>query len=127
MKFYYWPRSSATRAHWALEELGIPYEKIRLDRDKGFHRSPEFLAINPNGKIPALEDDGGKLFESLAIILHLGDKYGAERGLFPAPGAPERGEAFSWSIWAVVQLNYYFFEYLYHGLDTTFSLPKEQR
>jgi glutathione S-transferase len=126
-KLYYWPRSSATRVQWALEELGIPYEKVRLDRAQQFHRTPEFLAINPNGKIPALEDDGAKLFESLAIILHLGDKYGVEAGLWPRPGTPERGEAFSWAIWGVVQLNYYLFEYIYHGLDTPFSLPKERR
>jgi glutathione S-transferase len=126
-KLYYWPRSSATRVQWALEELGIEHEKIRLDGDKAFLRTPEFLAINPNGRIPALVDDGANLFESLAIIMHLGDKYGVERGLWPAPGQPARGEAFSWMVWGVVQLNYYLFEYIYHGLDTAFSLPKEQR
>jgi glutathione S-transferase len=111
-KLYYWPRSSATRVQWALEELGIAYDKVRLERESQFHRSPEFLAINPNGKIPAMEDDGAKLFESLAIVLHLGDKYGVERGLWPAPGTPARGEAFAWAIWAGIQLNYWIFEYL---------------
>src|SRR6185437_8047356 len=70
LKFYYSPRSSASRVHVAIEELGVPYEKIRvhLEPGKEEQKKPEFLAINPNGKIPALVDGDAKVFESLACI-----------------------------------------------------------
>ena len=64
IKLYSWPRSSASRVHWALEELGVPFELVTLDRHKGEHQAPTYLAINPNGKVPALVDDGQPYFES---------------------------------------------------------------
>jgi glutathione S-transferase len=100
--FFYSPMSSATRVMWALEELGVPFEKVRLDLQKGDQRKPEFLAINPNGKVPAMVDGDAKLFESLAIVLHLGDRYGVEKKLWPAPGTAERAEAFAWCVWGTV-------------------------
>ena len=86
LTFYYTPMSSATRVHWALEELGVPYEKVKMDLAAGDQRKPEYLALNPNGKVPLLVGDGTPIFESLAILLHLGETYGVEKGLFPAPG-----------------------------------------
>ena len=83
IKLYSWPRSSASRVHWALEELGVPFELVTLDRHKGEHQAPAYLAINPNGKVPALVDDGQPYFESLAILLHLGETYGVDRALWP--------------------------------------------
>ena len=74
--FYYQPMSSAARVHWALEELGIPYEKVKVDLHAGDQKKPDFLKVNPHGKVPALVDGDARLFESAAIILHLGDKYG---------------------------------------------------
>jgi glutathione S-transferase len=99
LKFYYSPMSSATRIHWALEELGIPYEKVKLDLTAGDQRKPEFLALNPNGKVPVVVDHGTVIFESLAILLHLGERYGVEKGLFPIEWAP-RAETFKWMAWA---------------------------
>ncbi len=101
--FYYTPLSSATRVHWALEELGVPYEKVKLDLSKGEQKKPEFLRVNPNGKVPAMVVDGQPVFESLAMLLHLGETYGVDKGLFPAPG-PERLEAFKWLAWGSVSL-----------------------
>lgn len=124
--FYYAPRSSATRVHWALEELEIPYKKKRIRLDRGEQKAPEFLAVNPNGKVPALTDDGAHLFESCAIIIHLGEKYGRERGLWPEPGSPAAGEALSWTIWGTVQIVYYYIEYAVHGTDA-FGVPKQKR
>jgi glutathione S-transferase len=100
---YYAPMTSATRIHWALEELGVDYEKKKVDLAAGEQKRPEFLALNPNGKVPLLVDDGHPIFEGLAILLHLGERYGVDRGLFPAPG-PERSEAFQWIAWAHVTL-----------------------
>jgi glutathione S-transferase len=101
--FYYTPMTSATRIHWALEELGVPYEKVKLDLGKGDQRKPEYLALNPNGKVPLLVADGTPIFESLAILLYLGETYGVDKGLFPAPGL-ERAEAFKWMAWTSVTL-----------------------
>jgi len=99
--FYYTPMSSATRVHWALEELGVPYEKVKVDLSAGEQRKPEFLKINPNGKVPAMVIDGQPVFESLAMLLHLGETYGVDRGLFPPPGL-QRLEAFKWMTWGSV-------------------------
>lgn len=104
--FYYSPWSSAARVHWILEELGVPYEGKALDLKAGDQKKPEFLAINPNGKVPALVDDGVPYFESAAINIHLGQKYGVDKGLWPAADAPERGPALSWAVWTAVSLGY---------------------
>jgi glutathione S-transferase len=126
IRFYSWPQSSGSRVHWALEELGVPYEHVVLDRAKGEHRAPAYIAINPNGKVPGLVDGGQPYFESLAIQLHLAEAYGRERGLWPDGGAP-RAEALCWSVWGMTELHPYMMQYLYHGLDTPVSYKPEQR
>jgi len=104
MKLYYSPMSSSTRVHWALEELGVPYDKHKVDIKGGEHKTPAYLALNPNGKVPLMEIDGQPVFESLAMLLHLADSYGVEKGLFPKPGA-ERLTAYKWMSWGSVTLN----------------------
>jgi glutathione S-transferase len=100
IKLYSWPMSSGTRIAWALEELALPYEYVPLDAKKQDHRSPEMLAINPHGKVPALDDDGLKLFESGAILLYLGSRYGAAQGLWPGPkGQQALADAVCWTVW----------------------------
>jgi glutathione S-transferase len=99
--FYYAPMSSSTRVHWALEELELPYEKVKVDLGAGEQRQPDFLKMNPNGKVPTMLVDGVPLFESLAILLYLGETYGVEKGLYPAPGTG-RLEAFKWMAWGSV-------------------------
>ncbi|MCU0529629.1 MAG: glutathione S-transferase family protein [Cyanobium sp. Prado107] len=79
-------RTRASMPRWYLEEKGIPYRLVELDLQTGEHRQPAFTAINPFGKLPALEDDsleapgGGplRLFESGAILLHLAERHGGE-------------------------------------------------
>jgi glutathione S-transferase len=126
IRFYSWPRSSGARVQWVLEELGLPYEYVQLDRAKEEHKQPAYLAINPNAKVPALVDDGVSYFESLAIILHLAERYGIERGLWPKSGQ-DRADATSWTVWALVELHIYMRDYLYHGLDTPISYKPEGR
>jgi glutathione S-transferase len=96
--FYYAPMTSATRIHWAIEELEVPYEKKKMDLAAGDQKKPEYLAMNPNGKVPLLVDEGVPIFESMAILIYLGERYGVEKGLFPKPGM-ERAEALKWIIW----------------------------
>ncbi len=126
IKFYSWPRSSGARVQWALEELGLPYEYVQLDRSKEEHKQPAYLAINPNAKVPALVDDGVSYFESLAIIIHLAERYGIERGMWPKSGQ-ERADATSWAVWGMVELQLYMRDYLYHGQDTPISYKPEGR
>jgi glutathione S-transferase len=122
-----WPRSSGTRIAWALEELGLPYEYVELDAKKQENRSPKYLAINPHGKVPALVDGEQTFFESGAILLHLGTKYGAEKKVWPAGGGQARADAVSWTVWAMTELGPYMMQYLYHGLDTPVSYKAEDR
>lgn len=105
LTLYYTPMSSATRVHWALEELGIPFEKVRVDLAAGEQRKPEYLALNPNGKVPLLVADGAPIFESLAILLYLGERYGVDKRLYPAEGTRERLEALKWMCWTSVSLH----------------------
>jgi glutathione S-transferase len=129
VRLYGWPRSSASRVRWALEELGVPYEFVVLDGKKGEHRAPAYLAINPSGKVPGMVDGGQRYFESLAIILHLGETYGRERKLWPGdgPDGSARAEALCWTVWGTTELHAYMMQYLYHGLDTRVSYAPDQR
>ncbi|UQA63149.1 glutathione S-transferase family protein [Polyangium aurulentum] len=104
--FYYSPWSSAVRVEVVLEELGLAYEGKKIDLQAGEQKNPEFLEINPNGKVPALVDDGVPYFESAAINMHLGEKYGVDKGLWPAADSPLRGPAMSWLVWTAVSLGY---------------------
>jgi GST-like protein len=94
--------SSAGPVAMALRELEVPHEKINVDLAAGEQKKPEFLALNPNGKVPTLVADGTPMFESLAIMQWLGDRFGVAKGLWPAADAPARLEALSWSTWAYV-------------------------
>ena len=99
---YWHPMSSATPIAAALAELDVPHERIKVDIKAGEQRRPEYLALNPNGKVPTLTVDGAPMFEALAIQLWLGEQYGVARGLWPAAGTPERLQAMSWCTWAYV-------------------------
>jgi glutathione S-transferase len=126
IRLYGWPRSTASRVHWALEELGVGYEYVTLDRARGENLAPEFLAISPGGKVPGLVDGEQAYFESAAILIHLGETQGRDRGLWPASGAA-RADALCWTVWGTVELNIYLMQYLYHGLDTPVSYAPADR
>jgi glutathione S-transferase len=96
--FYGAPMSSAGRTHWMLEEVGVPYDYKRISMRDGDNKKPEFLKINPAGKIPTLVDDNLVLTESMAINFYLAEKYG--RGLMPSDAA-ERAHVYEWSFWAI--------------------------
>jgi glutathione S-transferase len=127
LELHSWPRSSGTRISWALEELNVPYKYVEVDQKKLEHRSPAYLALNPHGKVPTLVDGEQTFFESAAILLHLGDKYGVTKGLWPAASDPAHSEALCWTVWATTELGSYMMQYLYHGLDTPFSYKPEDR
>jgi len=103
MKLYYNPRSRAVIAKWMLDECGAAYEIVPIDLVKREQKTPEFLKINPAGKLPALTDGNTKLFENAAICLYLGDKFPQAR-LAPALDAPERGRYLSLMVYSTSQL-----------------------
>ncbi|MGE0767272.1 MAG: glutathione S-transferase family protein [Hyphomicrobiaceae bacterium] len=100
-------RSRATRTIWLANELGIPFKHVPVTQPYRPHaaplhsRSDAFLEINPNGHVPAIDDDGLVLFESLAINLYLAKKHGGP--LAPANVA-EDGQMTMWSIWAITEV-----------------------
>lgn len=96
LKLYYNPSSRAAIARWMLEEVGAEYELVHIDFESGSNRQPEFLALNPMGKIPTLVlPDHTVITETPAILAWLADAY-ADAGLAPPAGSPERGAYYRW-------------------------------
>jgi glutathione S-transferase len=119
LTIYGMPASRAFRTLWAAEELGLAYENKPWSYLGPEIKGAEYLAINPNGTIPAIVDDGFPLFESLAINLYLARKTGR---LWPAD---LRGEAlmFQWTLWAATEVEPLLGAWFYH----TIFLPPEER
>ncbi len=112
--------SRTMRNLWLLEELAVPYERVALDYKNKGCRTPEFLAINPNGHIPALVDGEVVMCESMAINLYLARKYG---GSLSALTLAEEAQLFKWSFWAVTELEKDALTVLMHRL----AMPLEMR
>ncbi len=97
--FFYNPMSRARIVHWMLEEVGqalnIPYTMQLVRFDKGEHKRPEFLAINPMGKLPTIKHGSTVVTEAAAICAYLADTFPAAN-LAPTPGSPERGTYYRW-------------------------------
>jgi GST-like protein len=93
IKFYYSGAPNPMKVALMLEETGLPYEPMPVDTRKGEQHKPEFLAINPNGKVPAIVDGDATVFDSNAILLYLGEKTGK---FMPGKGDKARGELLSW-------------------------------
>lgn len=102
IKMYGTSRSRAGRSLWAVEELGLKYEHVPVATAGGETRKAEYLKINPNGHIPAIEDDGTIVWESMAVNLYLAEKYG-KGGLWPAT-VEQHAACYQWSIWGMTEL-----------------------
>ena len=103
LRIYGVARTRAFRALWIANELGLDYEHLPIEIGDAGARSPEFLAINPNGRLPFIEDNGFVLFESLAITLYLAKKY-SSGNLYPKTLEGE-AKAWQWSLWAVTEVD----------------------
>jgi len=90
VQHYYHPQSRAVTTDWMLAELEAPHEQIIMDFTSGESQKPEFLAVNPMGKIPTLVDEGIVVTEAAAICAYLADKY-PEKGMAPPLDSPQRG------------------------------------
>jgi GST-like protein len=98
--FYYWPTPNGWKVSIPLEEGGLPYRVIPVNIGKGDQFKPEFLAISPNNRMPAIVDDGIPVFESGAILLHLAEKCGR----FIPTDRRGRKEMLEWLFWQVGNL-----------------------
>jgi glutathione S-transferase len=103
LQIYGIARTRAFRALWMADELGLDYEHLPIEIGGDGARTPEFLAINPNGRLPVIVDDGFVLFESLAITLYLAKKH-ANGTLYPRTLEGE-AKAWQWSLWAIAEVD----------------------
>ncbi|MCP3053577.1 glutathione S-transferase family protein [Aurantimonas marianensis] len=102
LTFYFHPTPNSMKVALFLKESGLDYELAPVDTLKGEQHQPAFRAINPNGKLPAIEDDGKRVFDSNAILLYLAEKHGKFLG------KPEdRGELLSWLMFVATGLGPY--------------------
>ena len=98
VKLYGSSMSRAGRSLWALEEAGVKFEQVTV----GETRKPEFLRINPNGHVPALDDNGTIIWESMAINLYVAEKYG-KAPLWPS-SVEGHGACYQWSLWSMTEV-----------------------
>jgi glutathione S-transferase len=123
MTYYYAPMSTAVRTSWAIEELGVPCERVKVDLQKKETKAEKFLKLNPNGVVPLLVVEGTAIFESTAILLYLGETFGVDKGLYAPPGL-KRAEMLKWIVWS----NVGFFEPLHRWAYNTASyIPAERQ
>jgi glutathione S-transferase len=96
LRIYGIARTRAFRALWIAKEIGLDYEHVPVEIGEAGARKADYLALNPNGRLPAIDDDGFVLWESLAITLYLAKKH---RRLYPATLEGE-AKAWQWTLWA---------------------------
>jgi glutathione S-transferase len=99
MKLYWSPRSRSFSSLWLMEETGQPYARVLTDISTGAQKTPEFLAINPMGKVPALSDGDATLAEAAAICAYVTERY-PQAKLAPPPGDPLRAKYLYWLFFA---------------------------
>jgi glutathione S-transferase len=121
MKLYGFPPTRSIRVLWTLRELGVDFEFVDVNLMKDEHRRPEFLALNPAGKLPALVDGDFVLTESVAIVVYLAEKY-ADRGLLPAD-LESRAQTHRWLLFTATELE----QPLWRIARHTALYPKDKR
>jgi glutathione S-transferase len=103
LRIYGIARTRAFRALWIAKELGLDYEHIPVEIGQAGARKAEYLSINPNGRLPAIDDGGFVLWESLAITLYLAKKHATGR-LYPGT-LEDEARAWQWSLWSVQEVD----------------------
>lgn len=102
LKFYFHPTPNPMKIALFLEETGLEYELIPVDTKKGEQHTPEYRRVNPNGKLPAISDNGVNVFDSTAILLYLAEKTGTFLGK-----DEDRGQLLSWLMFIATGLGPY--------------------
>jgi len=122
IRLYGMPNTRSFRVLWALEELGVEYEYQLVNLGKGEGKTPEFLALNPSGKLPVLKNGGLVLTESAAICSYLADAQ-PDKNLIPFVGTAERALYNQWCFFVLSELE----QPLWTMGKHKFALPKEYR
>ncbi len=112
IELHYYPSTASMAPHIVLEELGIAYQRILVDRSQNAQKMTAYLKLNPNGLIPVLTDADLVLYESAAICLHLCDTH-PQAGLAPSVGTPERAHFYKWLMWLTNTLQATLIVYFY--------------
>ena len=112
IQLHHYPSTAAMIPHILLEELGVPYERVPVDRAKDEHKAPPYLKLNPNGLIPVLTDGDLVLYETAAIVLHLCDTHPQAR-LAPEVGTHARAHFYKWLMWSTNTLQATLLAYFY--------------
>ncbi|HJQ60475.1 MAG TPA: glutathione S-transferase family protein [Vineibacter sp.] len=120
LKIYGDPRTRTVRTLWMMGELGVAYEHVPVGTRDGGNLKPDFLAVNPNGRVPAIDDGGFVLTESMAINLYLAKTYGGP--LYPTTAQGE-ARAWQWSFWAVTEVDKTIIDWALHSS----VLPEAER
>lgn len=124
LKIYGTAASRAARPLWVAQELGLAYEHIPLPYLGGATRTPEFLKVNPNGRIPVVDDGGVLVWESMACTLYLAERFMSQGGLsLAAQTHAERADILRWSFWVVTEVEKEALLFLMHR----FLMPAERR
>ncbi len=111
-KLYFYPGNASLTPHILLEEIGLPFELVLVDRAASAHKAPEYLALNPNGQIPILRDGDLVLYETAAICLHLADMHPHAK-LAPEMQSGERAHFYQWIVWCTNTLQAMLMHYFY--------------
>jgi len=122
MKLYEFGFSRSARVHWVLREAGVEYEAVSIDLTKGQHKTAEFLAVNPYGKLPALVDRTETITESAAICTYIAENY-PDRKLVPQQGSIARAHYYQWICFCIAEME----PQLWSIRKNMILYPKEQR
>jgi glutathione S-transferase len=112
IRLHYYPSNASFAPHVLLRELGVPFELVLVDRTQSAHKSAGYLKLNPNGQIPVLEDGDLVLYETVAILMHLADRF-PQAGLAPAVGTAPRAHYYKWMTWMTNTLQAVLMHYFY--------------
>ena len=112
ISLHYYPSTAAMVPHIVLEELGVPYQRVLVDRMADAHKRPDYLRLNPNGTIPVMTDGDVVLYETAAIVLHLCDA-NPQAAMAPAAGTAQRAHFYVWLMWLTNTLQAALMVYFY--------------
>ncbi|TQV88317.1 glutathione S-transferase family protein [Aliikangiella coralliicola] len=121
-QLYYYPLNASMAPHFVLEELGVDFELLLVDRKSNAQKSADYMALNPTGRIPTLVDGDLILFESPAICIYLAEKH-PESHLIPKQGSAERALFFQWMMYLTntlqAELMLYFYPQRHTNAENT--------
>lgn len=112
LTLHYHPGNASLAPHILLHEIGEAFALAHVDRANQAHKQAPYLALNPNGQIPVLQDGELVVFETVAILMHLADRFPAA-GLAPAVGSAERAHYYQWGLWLSNTLQAMLMHYFY--------------